>query len=130
MILRQMSPGVDVQELCTVGGSQYEYYDARTGMYKVFDRDTLFAKMMKQVKSPIVVASLTTRQTEEIRFLQEKGFQAVNEPRRNPNSGNRIILFVKEMDGGGVLKKAAAKKRALKKVKKVSVVRRKARKSK
>lgn len=43
----------------------------------------------------MLIASVTTTQTKAINLLKRNGFEQVGEAKRNPNSGNNILLFVK-----------------------------------
>lgn len=43
----------------------------------------------------IVIASLTVEQKESIKFLLKNGFLQIGKAKKNPNSGNMILLFVK-----------------------------------
>lgn len=56
-----------------------------------------YRRTMCDAHCALVIASLTTDQTKGIELLKKHGFKAVNRPRTNPNSGNKIILFVKQM---------------------------------
>jgi hypothetical protein len=53
--------------------------------------------MIDNYNCAILIASLTTKQNNAIKFLKKKGFKAVNKPIRNPNSKNKIILFSKTL---------------------------------
>ncbi len=46
---------------------------------------------------PIIIASLTSSQLDGIKFLLANGFTQIGEQRTNPNSGNKIILFLKKI---------------------------------
>lgn len=48
----------------------------------------------------IVVASLTVHQKDGIDCLLKNGFAQVGKPKKNPNSGNMILLFVKFIHNG------------------------------
>lgn len=48
----------------------------------------------------IVVASLTTDQTDAIKFLLKNGFTQVGPARRNPNTRNMILVFTKQIRSG------------------------------
>lgn len=43
----------------------------------------------------VIVSSLIVAQKDEARLLLKNGFIQVGPPRRNPNSGNMILLLVK-----------------------------------
>lgn len=50
----------------------------------------------KELKScNVIVASLTTDQNEGKKILLKNGFIQVGPAKKNPNSGNMILLFVK-----------------------------------
>lgn len=48
----------------------------------------------------VVVSSLTVDQKDEAKRLLKNGFLQVGPPKRNPNSGNMILLFIKFIHNG------------------------------
>ena len=45
----------------------------------------------------MVLASLTLQQNKGLKLLKKNGFKRVGRPKRNPNSGNDIVLLVKRI---------------------------------
>jgi hypothetical protein len=45
----------------------------------------------------MILASLTTKQKPEIKFVKSVGFKQVGKALKNPNSGNDILLFKKDI---------------------------------
>ncbi len=45
----------------------------------------------------MIIASLTTKQKPGIKFMKEMGFKQIGKARKNPNSGNDILLFKKDI---------------------------------
>ncbi len=52
----------------------------------------------------MIIASLTTRQKRAIKFIKSKGFKQIDKARKNPNSGNDIILFKKDITKSAIKK--------------------------
>lgn len=46
----------------------------------------------------MVIASLTTAQTDAAKFLLKNGFKQVGGAKHNPNSGHMILLFSKKVN--------------------------------
>jgi hypothetical protein len=79
-----------IRELADVGENPDVYDLARAIDYSVYhDADC--------VAGTILIASLTTKQKAGIKFLKREGFKAVSRPAMNPNSGNKIVLYMKRL---------------------------------
>lgn len=79
-----------IKELYGINYKSYyhNYYDRLT-------MEERYNEVMKN-ETGTVLASLIIDQHDGIKLLKKNGFKAVGSPRRNPNSGNRIILFIKK----------------------------------
>lgn len=71
----------------------------------------LFVKSLYNRCISVIIASLTTGQTDAMPFLKRQGFEQVAGPVRNPNSGNDILLFAKFLP----VKRKPTKKKVIKK---------------
>lgn len=87
-------PGV--KELSDIGYERYYcvrnyYYGEKRTMQGCYDI------VMAKPKCAVVVASLTVDQVDGIKLLLNNGFEKVGRAKRNPNSRNKILLFVKHI---------------------------------
>lgn len=84
-----------VRQLSSIGyGSDYRYNyitGKNESMQERYDR------AMQSPRCSIVIASLTLGQKAGIKLLHNNGFEAVEKAHRNPNSGNKILLFAKKI---------------------------------
>lgn len=83
MYIVENSISCGIGMLCDVGSHplQSEYYDTMINCVR---------------KYAIILASLTTHQKYAAKFLRKNGFVSNGRAIINPNSDNRIILFVKK----------------------------------
>lgn len=97
MELRSSNISCGVMELTNVG-----YRDDYKHMYRLDGATTMgqaYKSVMGNIKGrcSMVIASLTVGQKAAKNLLIDNGFKQVGKPKRNPNSGNRIILLVKRV---------------------------------
>lgn len=92
--MRLKSSGIScgIKQLIDIG-----YYSKDKTMKNTYDKVMAKTKDQYGYNCAMVVASLTTNQKAAIKLLTTNGFKKVGKAKRNPNSGNRIILLVKRI---------------------------------
>jgi hypothetical protein len=84
--------GDDVRELGDIGYPS-DYYGYGAENYIEATYKDLMKRLPKTCK--LLIASLTTSQRGGIALLKKHGFKVYQKSKTNPNTGNKILLFVK-----------------------------------
>lgn len=99
-MLISSSPLPGIKEMFYVGYRK-DYGNHKRSYYPGRSFEEVYKEKMGKVSSDpsceMVVASLTVKQQFAKNKLLKLGFKQVGRPKRNPNSGNRIILLVKNI---------------------------------
>lgn len=94
MYLAKTKISCGIKQLCDIG---YSYDYGHSFKYRTM-KEAYDGVMSKLDNCVMIIASLTTKQEGAITLLTNNGFKKVGKAKPNPNSGNKIILFVKHFN--------------------------------